>query len=201
VTTEPYKTEDELRELYHSEGLTIQEIADRFDTTFDSVRYYKRKYDIDGRPKGVSVKAWNLTEQDLRTLYEKERLTIEEIADQHDCSRTYIRNRMKEWDIERNRKGRRKRHASIQTSEEGYEIIMASDGRGRSPDTARVHQLVAIANGASPKDVFSGGSYHCHHKNRIPWDNRPGNVELLTESEHHEEHASEIDRNETGDFK
>lgn len=200
MASEPWKDEATLRELYHSEGLTIQEIADRFDTTFDSVRYYKRKYDIDGRPRGVSVEAWNLTESELRTLYETKRLTLQEIADRHGCSRTYIRNRMEEWGIERSREGRRKRHASIRTSKGGYEIIMASNGRN-DPDTARIHQLVAIANGESPTDVFSDGSYHCHHKNSIPWDNRPTNIELLTASAHGKAHVEDMEWDESGDLK
>lgn len=50
--------------------------------------------------------------------------------------------------------------------------------------TVAVHQLLAIADGADPHKVFSGGDYHVHHKNEISWDNRPDNIELLTKEEH-----------------
>jgi hypothetical protein len=44
------------------------------------------------------------------------------------------------------------------------------------------HQLVAIADGADPYDVFDGA--HVHHINGCPHDNRPENVTLLTPQEH-----------------
>lgn len=39
------------------------------------------------------------------------------------------------------------------------------------------HQLLAIAEGASPRDVFDTGNY-VRHENGIPWDNRPDNIEF-----------------------
>lgn len=75
--------------------------------------------------------------------------------------------------------------ASYTTNVNGYEMWSVP-----SPDTIAVHQLVAIANGADPHKVFSDGEYHCHHKNGVRWDNRPGNIEVLSSSEHSILHAN-----------
>lgn len=53
----------------------------------------------------------------------------------------------------------------------------------------KVHQLLAIAEGANPWNIFSGGSYQCHHVNGIPWDNRPENIDVLTREAHLYEHG------------
>lgn len=68
------------------------------------------------------------------------------------------------------------------TSKSGYERTSSGE-----KDTT-IHQLTVIAEGADPYKVFSGGDYNVHHKNHIPWDNRPENVELLTKAEHNSEH-------------
>lgn len=47
-----------------------------------------------------------------------------------------------------------------------------------------VHQLLMIALGENPTDVFSNGATHVHHKNEVRWDNRPGNLEILPAHEH-----------------
>lgn len=54
----------------------------------------------------------------------------------------------------------------------------------------RVHRLLAVAEhgfeSVAGKDV--------HHKNNIPWDNRVGNLELVSKSEHIKKHRSEWDK-------
>jgi hypothetical protein len=50
-------------------------------------------------------------------------------------------------------------------------------------ETVSVHQLLVIANGADPYDVFDE-NYLIHHKNEIPWDNRESNLEVLSIGDH-----------------
>jgi hypothetical protein len=83
--------------------------------------------------------------------------------------------------------------ASFMTDREsGYESVGSKHNYEK--DQCRVHQLVAIAKGANPYKVFSNGRYHVHHKNGIPWDNRPDNLELKSGQVHIREHGVEEDR-------
>jgi hypothetical protein len=50
-----------------------------------------------------------------------------------------------------------------------------------------VHQLLAIAEGTPPEDLFTETN-EVHHKNAVPWDNRPGNIEVKPRSEHTRDH-------------
>lgn len=73
---------------------------------------------------------------------------------------------------------------SILYHDDGYEFFMSGN------DKFLVHQLLAISEGEDPDKVFSNGEYHVHHKNHIPWDNRPSNIELNSASEHAIKHNS-----------
>jgi len=77
--------------------------------------------------------------------------------------------------------------ATYYLNADGYEIWQSRFGE--ETDSLRVHQLLAIANGTSPYGVFGG--LHIHHKNDVPWDNRPSNLEVLTHSEHSTRHAED----------
>lgn len=57
-----------------------------------------------------------------------------------------------------------------------------------------VHQLLAIAEGADPSRVFSGGEWAVHHRNGLKWDNRPANLELREGDRHIAEHGAETAR-------
>lgn len=53
---EPPISEEELRELYHGQMLSLDKIGDRFDTTGNSIGTWCRHYDIEIRPPGAIVK-------------------------------------------------------------------------------------------------------------------------------------------------
>lgn len=63
-------------------------------------------------------------------------------------------------------------------------ILENSNGYPQWANGTRVHQLVAIANGADPYKVFGNDQFNIHHQNGCPLDNRPTNLELIDVSEH-----------------
>jgi len=248
-TDAPWKDEAWLREKHTAERMTIQEIADHADTTFDTIRYYMRKYDVerhgnsppDAKYKdaeylereywenekslnqigeecdtgGVVILQWmerfdilrRTPDQEkgtawkdgeaLRELYWDEGLTLEEIGDKLDCHAGTVGEWMERFDIPREKTPMEK-PAYYDIDRDGY-------GRWKSKHnqitySLKVHQLLAVAEGADPYKVFSGNEYNVHHKNGVPWDNRPCNIELLTKSEHSRRHYQEREHAENGDF-
>lgn len=77
---------------------------------------------------------------------------------------------------------------SFGTTTRGYEVWYTNKKTDGTRDVP-VHQLLAINKGNDPNKVFSGNDYQVHHKNEIPWDNRPENIELLSHEDHAREHA------------
>jgi len=118
--------------------------------------------------------------------YEKERTTTE-MADECDTVAVVILEWMERHGLERRSKGRRRKeyalfrtHAS-HPGENAYEMWFDT----MNNNVVRVHRLVAVAEYGfeAVKDKA------VHHKNEIPWDNRPENLEPLTFSEHAKTHA------------
>jgi len=72
------------------------------------------------------------------------------------------------------------------TRTDGYEVWDTRTRRDRR-EHVYVHQMVAIADGADPSDLF-GGIHEVHHANGIPWDNRPENISVVTPASHAERH-------------
>lgn len=64
-----------------------------------------------------------------------------------------------------------------------YEVVESPEG------TVRLHRLLAVAEWGF--EAVQGRQVH--HVNRIPWDNRPENLALLTPSEHSRLHHTEDD--------
>jgi hypothetical protein len=81
------------------------------------------------------------------------------------------------------------RPARLETRTDGYERWRAWDPAEKQERHCYVHQLTAIAAGADPREVFSGGRWHIHHCNRIRWDNREANLAVRLSEDHGREHG------------
>lgn len=97
MTNKPYQDPDTLYELYYEQGLSQQEIADRFGVGDSTISNWIRKHDIPKYP-------WE-KEQVLRELYWDEEMSIADVADELDTDVTCIHRWMVEHEIPR-RKGR-----------------------------------------------------------------------------------------------
>jgi len=131
-----------------------------------------------------------VTENRLRELYWEDGLSLRDVADELDVSDNSVRSWMDHYGIERPSRAEsvRVNRAGFRTDARGYEVWHTSHGQTHIRLT--VHRLLAIANDADPRSVFDG-DHHVHHRNGVPWDNRPDNVELLTLGEHRRVHAKE----------
>ncbi len=186
--------EDWLREKYVDEFLTAGEIAELTEASERTVRRRMKDYGIEVRTNGPKRKP--LAEEFLQREYVEKGRSARDIADGKDYSRNHVQRSLEYHGMEiRSRKEaiweKHGNKCAYRTHPRGHVVIGAGD------DMLYVHQLLAIAEGADPHDVF-GGDFHCHHKNEIPWDNRPDNLEVLAESEHHEHHYQNMEVDDSG---
>lgn len=78
-------------------------------------------------------------------------------------------------------------YCTLFTDRRGYEYWTGSeiiDDKGQ----VYVHRLVAVAEHGFD-DVSNA---IVHHKNGVPWDNRPENLEVMTQSEHVRRHHKKL---------
>jgi hypothetical protein len=128
-------------------------------------------------------------EEILREQYVEQEKTLQELEEEWGTSRGTIHYWLKQFDIERRpHVATRVQRTSFGLDNSGYERAQSRIPGTRKNNAVQIHQLVAIADGADPEKIFSGGKYQCHHRNRIPWDNRPENVQLLTREKHQHVH-------------
>jgi transposase-like protein len=197
-----YHDADWLREKYHVEQDTMKEIAERCGVTSTTIGDWMDRHGIQKRdqseaqlPEGKHTDREWLAEQ-----YNGEGRTLADIGEECGVTAATVLKWMRKHDIPRRGETDHFRVSRMtkRTLERGYVQYKC-----RTPDgTARVygHQLAALAAGHDPEKIFSNGEYQCHHRNGIRWDNRPENVELLTDTEHADEHWPTRERADTGEF-
>lgn len=120
-------------------------------------------------------------------MYEHKKLNMDQIADRLGCTKSRIRYWMNKHGIER-----RSVSAAIalshpplspRTNENGYEQVRTRVGS--ETVWVHIHRLVAVAEFGFQEVVGNV----VHHKNQIPWDNRPDNLKVMTDSAHKSYHA------------
>jgi len=175
---------DWLQEKYTEEWLSTTEIAKQADVSSRTVRRRLNEYGID-RPDGWRKRP--IPESELRQKYIEHGLSERQIADGEDYSRAHVRKSLEYHNIQtRSQKKaiwkRHGEHPNCFTHPRGHVIISSG------ADMAYVHQLIAIAYGANPHELFNGNGV-VHHRNGVKWDNRPKNIEIHdSQSEHMREH-------------
>lgn len=188
--TGPWRDRETMVELYKERGLSIQQVADELGTAQGTIQSWLDKHDIETRESYKHTDFEWQDEKTLRNLHLEKQIPASEIADAFGCSAGTIRNWLDEFGI-----SRLTSFPSVCTDKRGY--IIAWDGRGTK---FNLHRLVAVAKYGF--DEVAGNEVH--HKNGIPWDNRPENLEPIPAEEHARMHATEQaphrDRDSEGRF-
>jgi len=131
----------------------------------------------------------------LREKYREENMTMEEIADELNISTRTVSKWINKFDIPTGGRGAGDPYkVAMNMHHEGY--IRVDDRNLGESDQFMLHRLVAVAEYGFEKVL----NKEVHHKNGIPWDNRPSNLDLLTASEHAKMHYEEQKENKTGIF-
>jgi len=128
------------------------------------------------------------SEETLRDLYLDKGLSTREIGEELGTSGRTITEWLHRHNIKTRSVGKSGKDKTILV-QNNYEVIHEDSTNGG--DIAKHHRLIAVAkygfDALEDKVV--------HHKNGVEWDNRPGNIELLTEEEHGRLHM------EAGDYE
>jgi len=184
----PWRDKHIMRELYHGEEMSINDISECFDIAYGTGQKWLEKHEIERRPAPQENEGPHRDESTLRRLYHEQRMTMAEIADELSVGKGTIQYWMNKHDIDRDRvkkvmQRESSKPAPLRNHPDGYERWRD----GWYEDTLYVHQLLAIAHGGDPYSLF-GGECEVHHENNIPWDNRPENLQVTTRSEHMRKH-------------
>jgi len=182
-----YKQEDYLREMYISKDKSTADIADELSVANSTIAYWLRKKnikkDVVSRGRGSKYRDKNY----LQRKYVQEGLSLSEIADDCGTCTENVRRWAHKHDL--NVKGVKSKHPNYFTRKNGYEVVR--DYFDGDIVEVRIHRLVAIANGELDPSEVNGSQKHVHHKNRIRYDNRPDNLEVLSASDHMKIHGGE----------
>lgn len=178
----PDHGEDWYREQYVGKGRSAADIAQEEGLSSEGVRDRLKNYGIEIRQQPEYDQ---LREHDwLEEKYVDEKKTAVEIAELVGCSDKAVYHWLRKYDISRRSLTdyATMAPAAFYTTKQGYEA--ASSGYKRKSETFQIHRLLAVAEWGM--DAVSGAVVH--HKNHIPWDNRPENIELMAPSEHSAHH-------------
>jgi hypothetical protein len=128
----------------------------------------------------------------VNELYHDKEMSGPEIAELMGCSVQPIYSRIDDTrnTSEANRIWTWKLPLNIRTDQDGYERFQTKV-HGKSMSFAH-HRLIAVAEYGFR--ALDGNVVH--HKNGIPWDNRPSNLELMPQSDHVREHFEKIPKYE-----
>lgn len=179
VAQKSYSDKPTLYELYHKQRMTMEDIGDELGCTGRNISLWMDKL---GVPKSRAEERAAFLEH----LYHGKRMTQEGIGELLNCPPTSVGNFMQEHGIETRRQVDM-RPPSMYFSDDGYLTCRHRVGDDRH--AFRVHRLVAVAEHGF--DEVSGN--HVHHKNGMKVDNRPGNLELMTLSDHTAQHHEQGD--------
>ena len=175
-----YHDKDWLEEQYWRKGLGQQEIADLCGVDESTISRWMDKHDISSE-----FAEW-VSEENLRNLYHEQSLSLRDIGNKFGVDSETVRRAMEENEVKTRDRLEYQKHRWLEIkSINGYPAFQEQSFDENS--TIKVHRLLAVAE----YGIDEIKDMHVHHRNGVRWDNRPGNIELLSPSEHMQIHAEE----------
>lgn len=185
----PWTDEELMRELHVEQGMKGPALADELGTTKQTIYRWLEKHGLkqSAAERADGSKPYHDKER-LRRMYRDKRMTPREIADKFGCHYQTVHDWLDHFEIEAMSQSDRVSFepARYETDDRGY-ARWRTEYKGEQR-YVYVHQLLAVAEGADPHEVFSGGLKQVHHKNELKWANWPDNIEFLSDSDHGKQH-------------
>lgn len=189
-----YKDPEVLEELVEGRGLTLQQTAEVLNVSTGTVLRYLKIHQIAGR--GVDIDVPDQLERPwehkgfMRRVYVEEENSLIDLALAIGKSSSFTKKWLQRHGIDvrgireaqyTSSSGHRNwvRFETDRYGHENWRISIENKDR-----RVAVHRLLA----ASKFGFNALKGKRVHHKNEIPWDNRPDNLELLTHAEHRGQH-------------
>lgn len=194
----PYQDKDTLERLYHAEGMTAEEIGEKFNVSQATITRWMDRNDIHARSseetremRGThhrpTKQGPHTNEEWLEEAYFERHLSVTEMAEEAGVADPTIIRQMDKHGLERRpnyvtRVLRNPGAGFVPAGVGGYEYIKHS-----VDDTTkqfRIHRLAAMAwfGIEEVKDSV------IHHKDGVPWDNREDNLEVIENQSEHAKH-------------
>lgn len=190
---------DVLYTLYTERGYTQDEIGDFLGCSGPIVHKWMKRNGIESRSPSEAnqLSAQKRREQTyerigqdtLEELYWENGMSTHDIADEIGESHSTVHRAMEYYNIPRRSKSeaislaRRDSHPYLTMTVNGY-VNIETTYQGET-DVVKHHRLIAVAECG-----FEAVSNNVvHHKNNIPWDNRPENLEVMSSTEHKKLHG------------
>lgn len=190
-----------LHREYKGKGKTQGEIADEWDCSRTTIRKWLEEHDIDKHDHDQLVSDalsehyenkfdWH-DEDTLYDLYIEKELSTIQISEKLGCSPRTVCRWLKRHGIEIRDRSEAVHLGRSPDSINGINYYIDEQGYPRidiDGYSVRVHRYVAYAHSDIEFDEFD--KMVTHHKNGVRFDNRPENLELMTNSEHAKCHWS-----------
>lgn len=93
---------EKLKKLYWENEMSSVEIAELYNCSASNIRYWMEKYGIERRSKAAAREiaiGIDISKEQLKDLYLKQKLSSPKIAKKFKCSASYIRKKLREFNI------------------------------------------------------------------------------------------------------
>jgi transposase-like protein len=187
----PWRNREWLYGQYVEDEKGMSQIANEVDTSPATIHDWLDRHGIESRSKELPDNHPVNEKNKIQELHCERNWNVHKIAKELGVSRDAVKKRLDKFGIERQHHPAEEwgRGVFFYTGKDGYERCGASNREEKT--TVSFHKLMACID-HDPARVFDSG-ISVHHKNKIPWDNRIENLDLLSLEEHSKHHMDNGD--------